>query len=187
MSFGKQPSSISLLSESATALLLQEGNARQWPKGAFLLKEGERCMDIHFIEKGMIKAVQVKDGKDVNLDFYFERAFATNLKSLRSDGPSEYHLQAVEASATISFNKSGLFKLYGISREIESWGRALLESLLVAQEDHTAFFKLYSPEERYSYLLANKPMFIERIPLSQLASYLGLTRESLSRIRKRIK
>ena len=97
--------------------------------------EGERCMDIHFIEKGIIKAVQLKDGKEVNLDFCFEHVFVTNLKSLRSDGPSEYHLQAVEASATISFNKSGLFKLYAISREIESWGRALLESLPDPEKD----------------------------------------------------
>jgi len=179
--------SVTHLSDSSIDLLVQEGTLRKWKKGAFLLKEGEKCQEIHFIESGIIKAFQVKDGKDINLDFYFEHTFATNLKSLRSAESSAYSLQAMEELTTCSFNKPGLFKLYAISQEIELWGKSLLESLLVEQEGHSAFFKLYSPEERYAYILEYKPMIIQRVPLSQLASYLGITRESLSRIRRRIK
>lgn len=174
------------LSDETLDILLQRGNIAHWPKGALLLKEGEKCRHVHFIKKGLIKAFQTKDGRDINLHFYFEHTFATNLKSLRTEFPSEYQLQAMEALETWSISKTDLLQLYTISPEIESCGKSLLESLLIQQEEHAAFFKLYSPEERYHYLLLHKPVYIQRLPLSQLASYLGMTRESLSRIRKRL-
>ncbi|CAL1519489.1 Crp/Fnr family transcriptional regulator [Chitinophaga sp. MM2321] len=180
-------SGISSLSEESFTLLLQHGKIKQWPKGALLLKEGAKCSEIYFIEKGAIKAFQDKDGKMINLCFYFEDTFVTNLKSLRSEAASAYNLQAMEPLQTYSFEKQNLLSLYTLSAEIELFGRSLLESLLIEQEEHANFFKLYSPEERYSYLLTHAPFFIQRIPVSQLASYLGITRESLSRIRKRIK
>jgi CRP-like cAMP-binding protein len=92
----------------------------------------------------MIKAFQNKDGRDINLQFYFENTFATNLKSLRSKQPSDYFLQAMEPAQTFSIPRHDLLQLYAISTEIESCGKSLL------------------------------------------ASYLGMTRESLSRIRKRL-
>jgi CRP-like cAMP-binding protein len=92
----------------------------------------------------------------------------------------------MQPSQTFSIPKHDLLQLYTVCPEIESCGKDLLESLLIEQEEHAAFYKLYSPEERYHYLLLHKPVYIQRLPLSQLASYLGITRESLSRIRKRL-
>jgi CRP-like cAMP-binding protein len=175
------------LSEEAYTLLLAHGKEKRWKRGAFLLREGEKCKDIHFIKEGSIRAFQVKDGKDVNLRFYFEEVFATNMKSLRQELPSEHHLQAMEALWTHTFSKSDLLQLYTVSPEIVLWGRNLLESLLIEQEAHADFFKLYSPEERYMRVLAHEPTLIQRLSLSQIASYLGITRETLSRIRARIK
>ncbi|HLZ17553.1 MAG TPA: Crp/Fnr family transcriptional regulator [Cyclobacteriaceae bacterium] len=183
----KKMASILPLSDAACTLLLQYGNVKRWSKGALLLKEGERCREIHFIEDGAIKAFQVKEGKDINLSFYFEGEFATNLKSLRQELPSEHNLQATEELLTCTFTKADLLHLYTLSPEIVVWGRNLLESLVIKQEEHAALFKLYSPAERYTWLLTHEPMFIQRLSVSQIASYLGITRESLSRIRKRIK
>lgn len=179
-------SGISPISPEAFAQLLQHSTKRQWQKGEYLLREGSICRMVHFIERGAMRAFQVKDGKDIHLNFYFEGAFVTNLKSLRTETPSAYHLQAMEQALVYSFTKTDLLELYACSPEVAVFGKNLVEHLLMEQEEHAAFFKLYSPEERYMQLLQQHPALIQRVSLSRLASYLGIARESLSRIRKRI-
>ena len=113
-----------------------------------------------------------------------KRNFTTNLKSLRTAEPSENTIQAGDNSIVYEFDKDKLLELYKVSAEIESFGRKLLEHLLIAQEEHLNLFKLYTPTERYQYLQKNKPDILQRVSLSQLSSYLGVARETLSRIRK---
>ena len=137
------------------------------------------------MEKGYLRTYMDKDGLDINTDFTFENNFITNLKSLRSSLPSETTIQAGEASIVYEFDKDVLSELYKASPEIESFGRKLVEQLLIMQEEHTNLFKLFTPTGRYNYLLLNKPQIIQRVSISQLSSYLGIARETLSRIRKK--
>ncbi len=140
---------------------------------------------IYFVESGYLKCcLYNKDGKEINLQFALENTFITNLKSLRTGAPSEYTILAGEPSTLWTFDKEDLLRLYGLSPEIESFGRRLLESLLIAQEEHGNLFKLHTPLERYHYLVQHQPELIQRVSLSQLSSYLGIARETLSRIRK---
>ena len=173
------------LSPEASNLLIEAGTRRNWPRGAYLLREGTTCRHLHGVERGALRVFQLNDGKDINLRFYFEHSFATDLKSLRSGQPSEYHIQAMEPTVTLTLEGSSLRTLYDHSPEIERWGRSLLESLLVREQDHANFFKLYSPEDRYAWLLEHEPQIPARVSLTRLASYMGITRESLSRIRAR--
>jgi CRP-like cAMP-binding protein len=126
-----------------------------------------------------------KDGKEINTDFVFENNFTTNLKSLRLAIPSDTTIQAGELSTIYEFDKNILLSLYKESPEIESFGRKLLEQLLIAQEEHIHLFKIFKPEERYRYLQTNNPEILQRVSLSQISSYLGVARETLSRIRKK--
>ena len=126
-----------------------------------------------------------KNCSDVNTDFTFENNFTTNLKSLRLSLPSDTTIQAGEATLLYEFNKEALSNLYKVSPEVESFGRKLLEELLMLQEEHVNLFKIYTPLERYRHLQYNNPELLQRIRLTQLASYLGVARETLSRIRKR--
>ena len=173
------------LSEDAEALLGEAGTPRSWAKGAFLLREGTPCRHIHGIRSGAVRVFQLLDGKDVNLRFYFEEDYATDLKSLRSGQAADCSIQAIEPTTTTTFDGAALRALYDRSPEIQRWGRGLLESLLIKEQDHANFFKLYSPEDRYAYLLEHEPRILARVSLSRLASYMGITRESLSRIRAR--
>jgi CRP-like cAMP-binding protein len=157
---------------------------RPFPKGALLLKQGQVCHSIFFIEKGYVKTFIEKDGVEINTDFSFEGSFVTSLKSLRSGAPSETSIKVEEQAVIYEFDKHRLLELYAVSAEIESFGRQLLEQLLIAQEEHTTLFKMYSPTERYQYLRDRRPEMLQRVSLSQLASYLGVARETLSRIRK---
>lgn len=173
------------LSPEAAALLGEAGRTRSWAKGAFLLREGTPCRHIHGILQGAVRVFQLVDGKDVNLRFYFEEDYATDLKSLRSGQAAGCSIQAMEPTTTTTLDGAALRALYDRSPEIDRWGRRLLESLLIKEQDHANFFKLYSPEDRYAYLLEHEPRILARVSLSRLASYMGITRESLSRIRSR--
>ncbi len=174
------------ISVSSLDKLFEIANKRQLTKGEFILKPEQICKTIMFVEKGYLRTFIDKDGIEINTAFTFERNFTTNLKSLRSASLAENSIQAGEFTTIYEFDKDKLLELYNVSAEIESFGRKLLEQLLIAHEEHTNLFKIYSPTERYQYLQTNEPEMLQRISLSQLSSYLGIARETLSRIRKKI-
>jgi len=169
---------------SSLERLFQTITKRTIEKGETLLKQGQICHTIFFVESGYLRVFIEKDATEINTDFIFENNFVTNLKSLRQSIPSETTIQAGESALVYEFNKDKLMILYKDSPEIESFGRKLLEQLLIASEEHSNLFKIFSPTERYKYLQANKPQLLQRISLSHIASYLGIARETLSRIRK---
>ena len=173
------------LSQASLSKLFEATYERQLSKGEIILKQGQVCKKIVFVEKGYLRTYMDKDGLDINTDFTFENNFTTNLKSLRSSLPSDTTIQAGEASIIYEFDKDVFLELYKTSPEIESFGRKLVEQLLIMQEEHTNLFKLFTPAGRYNYLLSNKPQIIQRVSVSQLSSYLGIARETLSRIRKK--
>lgn len=165
--------------------LFEIAGRRELVKGEVILKQGQVCNNIFFVEKGYLRTFIDKDGSEINTGFTFEGHFTTNLKSLRLSVPAENSIVTVEGSVIYEFEKHQLLALYNESASIESFGRKLLEQLLMDQEEHTNLFKIYSPAERYQYLLMNKPGILQRVSLSQLSSYLGVARETLSRIRKK--
>jgi CRP-like cAMP-binding protein len=172
------------ISVSSLDKLFEIANQRQATKEQIILRHGQVCKTILFVENGYLRTFINKDGREINTAFTLEGNFTTNLKSLRSATSSDTTIQAEEPTTIYEFDKGKLLELYKVSAEIESFGRKLLEQLLVDQEEHANLFKIYSPTERYRYLQANKPDMLQRISLSQLASYLGIARETLSRIRK---
>tara|TARA_R110000868_G_scaffold162330_1_gene393524 strand:- start:252 stop:842 length:591 start_codon:yes stop_codon:yes gene_type:complete len=175
---------LSEISESSLDKFFEIAIHRHLAKGELVLKKGQICKTVVFVEKGYLRTFIEKDGKEINSLFSFEGCFTTNLKSLRTSTASETTIQAGEPSTIYEFDKDALLELYKVWPEIELFGKKLLEQLLIAQEEHLNLFKIYSPAERYQYLLVNKPEIFQRISLSQLSSYLGIARETLSRIRK---
>ena len=175
---------MSKISDAGIALLFSVASVQNLVKGQVLLTQGAICKTVVFVEKGYLRTFINKDGLEINTDFTLEGSFTTNLKSLRSGSASDTTIQAGESATIYAFDKDRLLELYALSPEIESFGRKLLEQLLIAQEEHSTVFKIYSPKERYHYLQSTRPELLQRISLSQLASYLGIARETLSRIRK---
>lgn len=181
----KKITDLTEISVSGLDKLFEIAHQRQFTKGEIILKQGQICKTILFVECGYLRTFIDKDGTEINTDFTFEGNFTTNLKSLRSASSADTSIQAGEITTIYEFDKDKLLELYNISAEIESFGRKLLEQLLIVREEHTNLFKIYSPAERYHYLQTNKPEILQRISLSQLSSYLGIARETLSRIRKK--
>ena len=177
--------SLADLSPAALGLLMASTQPKPLGKGQFLLKEGQVCKTVYYIEKGYLRTFFTKDGKEINTRFSFENDFVTDLKSLRLATPSDCFIQTGEKTVVWEFTKEKLLSLYSQSAEIESFGRNLLEKMLIDQEEHGNLFKVYSPTERYQYVAQYFPHLMQRISLSQLSSYLGIARETLSRIRKK--
>jgi CRP-like cAMP-binding protein len=175
------------LAEADLELLLTGSRPAEFKKGANLLPQGRVCRQIWFVDKGYIRAFRATAEKQIELEFYFEGSFVTHLKSLRSAQGSDYSLQAGENLQAWVFDQQTLRDNYEQSPAITSFGRKLMEGLLQEQEEKTLFFKLRTPEQRYLYLLQEHPDWLQRIPLYQLSSYLGMARETLSRIRNRIR
>lgn len=120
-----------------------------------------------------------------NTGFFFENDIATNINSFGSGQQSAFSIVACEPLTAIIFDKNKLFQAAKESNEIEALGRNCLRVFASRQEEFATLFKLYSAQERLAYLETNYPAMLQRVPLAQLASFLGVARETLSRIRKR--
>lgn len=153
----------------------------------YLLREGQICRGIFFLSEGAMRTFYINDkGREINTAFYFENDFLREIESMASNSPSQKSIQAIEDSTVFYIDKARLTALYEKSDFYQKLGRMILERLTISEQKYSSLLTAYSPKERYLYILENRPELVERIPLQYLASYLGLSRESLSRIRKRI-
>lgn len=150
-----------------------------------LLEEGRVCNSLFFIKKGYCKSFYLIDGTVKNTAFFFENEIATNISSFGSGQKSEFSIVACEPLTTVIFDKEKLFQAARQAAEIETLGRNCIRLFAARQEEFSNLFKLYSATERMEYLEARHPEMLQRVSQSQLASFIGVARETLSRIRKR--
>ena len=184
LSFESSISARADISSADADALFQIAEKKQYKKAEFLLREGQVCKKLVLVQKGVLRSFMNKDGREINTGFAFEGDFAADILSLRHGAGSQTSIQALEPATVYEFEKEKLFALYELSPGISSFGRRVLEHLLSAQEEQAVLFRITTPAERYTYIARHKPGLLQRISLSQLASYLGVARETLSRIRK---
>jgi len=177
---------VTSLSDTDYASLLTCVEHRVLKKGVVLLKEGTVCRSFYLVEKGYLRTFYNKDEAVINMNFTFEGEFTSNLKSLRNRLPSEVIIEAGETASVWIFDLDMIMSKFGGNPQMSRFIRHLAISLLLASEAHSDLFKIYTPTERYRYIEKNKPELLQRIPLSQVASYLGVARETLSRIRGKV-
>ncbi|HEV7330164.1 MAG TPA: Crp/Fnr family transcriptional regulator [Flavisolibacter sp.] len=152
-------------------------------RNEMLLREGQNCNSIFFIITGLCKAYHNLDGKEINTAFYFENEFATNIKSLITSSKSHYSIKACEKMSVVKLDRTRLLEAYNKSHQIETFGRKVLEMIIAKQEEHSDCFKLLTPRQRFENVIQKHPDFLQRVSLTQTASYLGISRETLSRFR----
>lgn len=177
--------SLLTFSENSWQLLQAVLTERTFRKNEFLLKEGQVCNNLFYIDGGYCRSYYMIDGQEKNTGFFFENDISTDLDSFGSGKKSAANIIACEQLTTILFDKEKLFCATKELAEIEALGRNCLRLFATKQEEFSRLFRLYSAEERFEYIEKNHPHLLQRVPLSQLASFIGITRETLSRIRKR--
>jgi CRP-like cAMP-binding protein len=176
---------ISPISGESRHLLGSIVTTRSLPKRGYLVKENEVCKTLFFINTGYCRAFHTIDGREINTRFYFENDFVTNIRSLTQNQKSEYAIQACEPLCVVAFDKQKLLDAYQLAPEIATFGRKLLEQLVARQEAHADHFKLLNAQQRYIHMQTHQPELLQRISLTHLSSYLGVSRETVSRIRNR--
>ena len=155
-------------------------------KGEFLIKEGEYCNYIAFIDEGLLSYYYLVEGKKHIRGFFFANDFISSYTSFLSDEKSKAYIQALENTSMMLIHKDKLSQLYQKNSKFLQLGRMLTEHLFMLVSEKYEDLLLKSSEERYLDLIENRPNVIQNIPQYMIASYLGITPEALSRIRKRL-
>jgi len=174
------------LTDSDWNLLVPQLNILHLRKGENFAEEGKKAKTIGLVLQGNLRHFYTKDGEEKTTYFYFENHFIASYISCITDTPSQLTIQAITDADLITFPYSILLELYKASHIWERFGRLIAEYLAIGLEERMTSLLMLSPEERYAALLnSNKGKILERIPQHYVASYLGITPVSLSRIRNR--
>lgn len=144
---------------------------------------GHTCKTIYFINKGIARIYYYKDGIDITESFTFENNIIARVESLFTGKPSRKAIQILEDSEIVAINATQLFKLYDVFPEIERLFRKIFETAYVDTVNRIEGIQFHSAEERYTALISEEPNVLKKVPLKHIASYLGITQVSLSRIR----
>jgi CRP/FNR family transcriptional regulator len=184
--FKTQIRKVTDFTEEECAMFVPYLQHKEIKKGEFLLREGQLVNSIAFIEKGVLRLYYLADGKEINNHFFLDNDYAVSYLDFLKNRPSRYNIQALEDTRVITFSSEALQTAYHVSKNWERFGRLIAESVYATATNRFESFLFLSAKERYLQMLKDYPRFIQRIPLYHLASYLGIERESLSRIRKEI-
>ena len=156
------------------------------PAKTVLLKEGETSKRAYWIEKGCLRLWFNNNGKDITFQFFFENEGVSSIESFSKNLPSPFYLETIEPSVLYYIGKKDFEMLMN---KIPVFKNIIFEATLERQiyymEQFLSLIK-DKPKERYLKLLKEKPHIIQRIPQHYIASYLGITSVSLSRIRNKI-
>ncbi|MCK6617476.1 MAG: Crp/Fnr family transcriptional regulator [Cyclobacteriaceae bacterium] len=154
-------------------------------KGTILLKEGQKSQNSYFVLKGCIRVYYIINGEEKTTAFYTELDALTP-HCVVSKAPSQYYISCIEDTILAVSNADMEAEINCNFPKFESLCRMLSEELLAKQRIDFDEFKTSSPEQRYLNLVQKRPDLIQRVPQHQLASYLGIKPQSLSRLRARI-
>lgn len=154
-------------------------------KGTILLEKGENSEEGYFVLKGCIRTYYIIEGEEKTTAFYTEMEGVTP-NCVLSKAPSEYYIATTEDSIITISNPDMEAEMFERFPKFETLCRIMSEELLAKQQINFDDFKTSSPEQRYLNMLEKRPDLIQRVPQHQLASYLGVKPQSLSRLRARI-
>ncbi len=179
-------SKIPELSQSDVELLAENIPVDFFEKGTDLVKEGDVCNKCFFVLKGCLRQYLIINGVDKTTQFYTENQAAVFFTSFTNKIKSESYLSCSEDCILIVGEPGSEAEMYEKLPKLGQITRMMMEQDFGKTQDALSYFIASSPEERYLNLIKTKPDLIKRVPQHQLASYIGISPESLSRIRRRL-
>jgi len=174
------------ISEQARIVLAEVITKREFPKGTLLLEQGKTCKHLNFLESGFARAFYFHDGKEITTWFAFEDDIVVSMYSFTTQKPSLENIEIVETSVLHCISYDHLQQLYQKYPEFNLIGRLLIEKYFIELEERISSLQMQSAKERYQGILNNQPKLLQRASLGHIASYLGISQETLSRIRANI-
>ncbi|GGF30949.1 Crp/Fnr family transcriptional regulator [Echinicola rosea] len=175
------------LGEEVVSFLQPHVKVQRVPKASFFLKNGDVQTHMGFVSKGLFRRFFTNEkGNDITTGFIKENQYVTDYPSFIRQRPTKYYLQSLEPSTVVNLPYEVIQESYAKFKKSEMQGRLIAESVLTILSDRVESFLFLTAEERYLNFMATNEELINRISLTHLASFLGIERQSLSRIRKRI-
>ena len=157
------------------------------PKNHILFRAGKIENSIYFIKKGIVRAFIPAEDQDITFWFGMESDLAISMKSYTMAEPGYENIELLENTELFQINDTELKKLFSEDIDIANWGRKLFERELTKTEERYISRQFKTATERYSDLLKNHKKLLQRVQLGHIASYLGISQVSLSRIRAHIR
>ncbi len=173
------------LTDAEKQVIMDLKLVKKLKKGTVLLSEGQTSTESYFVLKGCIRSYYVVDGEEKTTDIFVEMEAFTPICVINKK-PSQHFVACVEDCLLLVSKQEMEANVNAQFPRFETLCRVLSEELLAKKRSSLDDFKTTSPELRYQKLTETRPDLIQRIPQHQLASYLGITPQSLSRIRKRM-
>ncbi len=176
------------LTDEIWQAVLSTAHPAHYPKKHIILRPGQVCERMIFIHKGTIRSYRLQEGVDTTYFLYFPREFpfATEFTSFRTGKPSEFFLECVEDCQVTVFSRADIYAHYEKYHAMEKFGRLMAEEAYLMLDRRMSHFQFHDLETRYLAMLQEEPGLLQRIPQHLLATYLGVTPESLSRIKQAV-
>lgn len=172
--------------DAELTIVMKHFKTKTFKKKTNILKAGKTAKEVYFILSGCMRLFYEKDGKDISAYFFTENRFAGAYDSFISQKPSRLSIETLEDCEVLSISYEALQKLFNELPKMNEFVRKVLEERFVTLHDLFTSQILDSPEERYLNLQKERPELFNRVPQHQIATFLGITPVSLSRIRNRV-
>ena len=153
-------------------------------KGEVIVREGQYADKVYLIIKGAARAFYLNDGKDVSDWFAFENEFISSIISFFGKKPSPHFIETLEPSIVLELPRESIDHLSTKYHDFERLMRLVITEVMLSQQERLSSIVFHTAEQRYKHLLSIHPNLASRVPLMHIASYLGMTLETLSRVRR---
>jgi len=160
---------------------------REVPAKTCLLAEGDIATNIYFIDQGALRLWNNDEGRDITVQFFFENQLVASFESWYQKIPSSFSIESIEKTTVTSLSSDAFDQLIHQFPEINPYLMRLISERFVSYTNYFLSRIKDTPEKRYQELMINEPEILERVPQHYIASYLGITPVSLSRIKQRNK
>lgn len=174
------------ISESDLQTILSNFKTKYVKKNQLILQRGQVAHQYFYIKTGALRFFYGEFDQQVTAWVVFQDEFFTEISSLSPQKPTRFNIEAIENTELIYIDKTEMEKLYKQFPAWQEFGRITWEAMAVRMIDQIISFQTLSAEERYLEFMANSEL-LQRVPVKQIASYLGITPNALSRIRKNIR
>lgn len=173
------------LSDETYELFLNSSKRKEVKKNQILFNPNRANDKILFLEKGILRGYRIIDGKDFTHHFYFSNWFATDFESFLKEIPSQIYIETLTDTIFYEFNKKDFINLYKKHHQFEKLGRIIAEKAYLATVEKLSDMQILDLKQRFNSLVNKNPDLFQKVPQKHIASYLGVSEQSLSRIKNK--
>jgi CRP-like cAMP-binding protein len=177
---------VPVLTDEAWQSLEEKLTIQQFKKGEFLIREGEICRHVSFMNYGMVRYYYLVEGREICTGFVGSDEYISEYTSFLTQTPASMFIEAMEDTEVIHLSYNDMQGMYDNYSLFERFGRKIAERLFIMLSSQNTRLLLLSPEQRYQFVVSHQPLILQKVPQYMIASYIGITPEHLSRIRKKL-